>query len=85
MDLNKRWSQHKSGDGSMFTSLFQPESILEVEMNPESDWETKKTIEMMTKFGIQNVRGAGYCKLELTEKTIQNLIDLGCTLDGLVE
>ena len=61
-DLNKRYGQHCSGYGSKWTRLYKPIDIMEVSIKES---EKDMTLRYMRKYGYLNVRGAGWCKIEL--------------------
>jgi len=70
---NIRFQEHKSGNGSEWTRLYKPISILETyesESLFEEDILTKK---YMIKYGIENVRGGSYTKIDLDEWQIKSL------------
>jgi predicted GIY-YIG superfamily endonuclease len=70
---NIRFQEHKSGNGSEWTKLYKPISILETyetESLFEEDILTKK---YMIKYGIENVRGGSYTKIDLDEWQIKSL------------
>lgn len=68
-----RFEEHKSGNGSEWTSAYRPVKIIE-QYNTDSMFEedilTKK---YMMKYGIDNVRGGSYTKIELDEWQIKSL------------
>ena len=68
-----RFQEHKSGQGSEWTKLYKPISIIETyetESLFEEDILTKK---YMMKYGIENVRGGSYTKIQLDEWQIMSL------------
>ena len=70
---NIRFQEHKSGNGSEWTKLYKPISIIETyetESLFEEDILTKK---YMIKYGIENVRGGSYTKIDLDEWQIKSL------------
>jgi predicted GIY-YIG superfamily endonuclease len=65
-NLELRLRQHQTGEGSMWTRKYKVIEVYEKKEVPEefsSGEETKQTLQMMLKHGINNVRGAEYCLL----------------------
>lgn len=71
-NLNMRYAQHLQGTGANWTALYKPKKILEVFYNPELN-ENQITYLTMKKYGIENVRGGNYCKIDMSDKTKQKL------------
>jgi cellular nucleic acid-binding protein len=73
-DVQKRFSQHRSGFGCAWTREYPPLRIEEKRpLNGIHD-ETNTTIDYMKKYGIDNVRGGAYCQVDLpseVEETIR--------------
>jgi len=62
-----RLNQHKNGIGAEWTKIYKPISIIEsFEINNIFE-EDKYTKMYMNKFGIENVRGGSYAKINLEE------------------
>jgi len=68
-NFDSRMISHFGGNGSKWTKLHPPISILEVSRGDKND-EDKKTIQMMIKYGYQNVRGGKYCKCTMIKEPI---------------
>jgi cellular nucleic acid-binding protein len=66
-DVAKRYAEHKSGSGSVWTSLHKPVKILETHDSKTAEDETNLTKYLMKKFGVDNVRGGAYCQRELPD------------------
>ena len=66
-DVNIRFQEHLSGNGSEFTKLYKPIKILEIYKNCDNFDEDKYTKVYMQKYGIDNVRGGSYTSIELSE------------------
>jgi predicted GIY-YIG superfamily endonuclease len=62
-NLSGRLEQHTTGDGALWTKKYKPVSILEI-VRGGKDVEKVKTLEYIKLKGFENVRGAGWCKLE---------------------
>jgi len=62
-NLSSRLEQHTSGDGAVWTKKYKPISIVEI-VRGNKDVEKSKTLEYMKLKGFENVRGAGYTKIE---------------------
>ena len=69
-NLNIRLHQHFHGEGAKWTKVHKPIRLHSVEIGGKKR-ESEKTIEMMKIYGIENVRGAGYCKASI--QTVKNL------------
>lgn len=65
-NLNIRLAQHWSGQGAQWTRLYKPKKILEVHYDCRTSDERQITLQWMAKKGWENVRGAGWCKSDLT-------------------
>ena len=73
-NLDKRLNQHKYGFGSEWTKKYKFIKLIEI-INSESNFdEDKYTKIYMDKFGIDNVRGGSYNKIELTNNQKENLM-----------
>ncbi len=73
-DINTRFLQHVSGENNCaFTSKYSPIEIIENYSSSDPLDEDKTTKKYMMKYGIENVRGGSYTKLELEKWQIQSL------------
>ena len=73
-DLTRRYHEHKTGQGSEWTSLYKPIKMLETRQIESSDDENNITKQLMKKYGIENVRGGSYVQINLPDyvyKTLQ--------------
>ena len=68
-NFNSRMVSHFGGNGSKWTKIHIPISIKEVFRGDKSN-ENDKTIDMMVKYGYENVRGGNYCKVEMFTQPI---------------
>ena len=72
-DLDARISQHHAGNGSTFTSLYKPISLIDnfLETN---EFEEDNTVKRYMKIhGFENVRGGSYSNIHLTESQIETI------------
>ena len=90
-DVMRRFEEHKSGKGSAWTTKYKPTKLIECRVITSPHDENNTTKDYMKKYGIDNVRGAGYCQVVLPEGTLsllqnelQGLSDLcyKCNLSG---
>jgi predicted GIY-YIG superfamily endonuclease len=66
MNLNMRIAQHFSGEGSKWTKLHKPITIVEIQIkNITEQLENEITLFYMRKYGWQSVRGGSYTKIDL--------------------
>lgn len=71
--MNERYHEHRVGEGSEWTRLYPPISVLEEKITsqikspkelscPEED---RRTLEMIKRYGWDNVRGGQWCKINM--------------------
>ena len=72
-DINIRFQEHMEGNGSEWTSLYKPQSIIETYISDSPFKEDMLTKEYMIKYGIDNVRGGSYTKIILDNWQIKTL------------
>ncbi len=73
-NLEKRFSEHKTGRGSEWTKLHKPVKILETRNMYSNEDENNVTKELMKKYGYDNVRGGSFVQKEIPDyvkKTLQ--------------
>lgn len=58
-DINERVSEHKCGEGALWTKLHKPKKLIYYDSGNEKD-ENELTLQMMKEFGFYNVRGGEY-------------------------
>lgn len=63
-NLNYRWAQHISGQGSKWTRMYKPKDILSV-CQGGAEMERRVTLELMQEHGFEHVRGGPWCKVDL--------------------
>lgn len=71
-NLESRLRQHYDGEGSAWTKLYKPIQLVEKFQGDNFD-EDKYTLKYMSKYGIQNVRGASYVQIELDKNDIDSI------------
>ena len=81
-DVMKRFNQHKTGNGSVWTKLHSPKKILECRPLINDHDENNVTKDYMKKYGVENVRGGAYTQTSLpdTVKSVLNT-ELNSTKD----
>lgn len=62
-----RMNKHFNNTGSYWTIKYKPIHILEIYENCDEFDEDKYTIKMMAKYGMDNVRGGSFTKINLTQ------------------
>jgi predicted GIY-YIG superfamily endonuclease len=63
-NVNVRLKKHFSGEGSAWTKMHKPIKVIECVIGDKS-LERIKTLEYMSKFGWENVRGAAWCMTDI--------------------
>lgn len=69
IDIERRIGQHFLGNGSVWTRLNKPISVISYETEKDDWFENFKTLQMMRLHGIDKVRGGSWCMTELEELT----------------
>ena len=64
-NVERRFEEHKQGTGSTWTSIYRPLSIEKVYSNVSPFEEDKVVKELMSEYGIHNVRGGTYSSFRL--------------------
>ena len=72
-DVQKRFQEHKYGNGSAWTNKYRPLIIEKIYKNVSPYEEDKVTKETMGKYGINNVRGGTYCSIKLSDAQKESL------------
>jgi predicted GIY-YIG superfamily endonuclease len=72
-DLIKRWEQHTSGHGSVWTKKHKPLRILECRPLKDEHDENNTTKDYMKKRGVENVRGGAYSSITLSRPMVDTL------------
>jgi predicted GIY-YIG superfamily endonuclease len=60
-----RFKQHFSNRGASWTRIYKPIAVMSFVQNVSHFEEDKVVKEMMAKYGIENVRGGAYARIEL--------------------
>lgn len=64
-NICERFHEHLKGEGSAWTRKYKPVCVLE-EFNGVTDFDEDKITKMyMSEYGIENVRGGAYCRMEM--------------------
>lgn len=72
-DFNRRYQEHKTGNGSAWTSKYHPVKIVEVRPLHGDHDENNTTKDYMKKYGVENVRGGSYTQVKLPDYITQAL------------
>lgn len=72
----KRINEHMALYGSEWTRKYKPIEILKILPNCDDDDEDKYTIRYMKEYGIDNVRGGTFVRMELTKAEKEVLIEM---------
>jgi predicted GIY-YIG superfamily endonuclease len=82
-DSIKRIEEHFTNCGSEWTKRYKPINVIEIIENADEMDEDKYTKIYMKKYGIENVRGGSYTRINLEEYQIKALQNELCTIDDL--
>jgi predicted GIY-YIG superfamily endonuclease len=63
--LENRLLQHFDHEGSLWTRRYKPVRVIEI-IEGDKQVEEHKTLEIMKKYGWQNVRGSHWCKINMS-------------------
>ena len=69
----QRFNQHKSGSGAKWTQKHKVKDLFAFHKDMMDSDENKITVQMMKKYGVRNVRGGSWTKVNMTENEIKRL------------
>ena len=69
----QRFNQHATGSGAKWTKKFPVVDLHAFHPNMKDSDENKLTIQMMQNYGVKNVRGGSWTKVDMTDQEIQAL------------
>ena len=72
-DVMRRYEEHKSGQGSAWTSKYKPLKLLECKPIQSIHDENNTTKDLMKKYGIEHVRGGVYTQMVLPSDVLSVL------------
>lgn len=72
-DITQRFTQHNKGLGSEWTKLYKPIRMIEFFQTTDKFQEDIYTKKYMEKYGIANVRGGSYTKINLDDYQLSAL------------
>lgn len=72
-DPQTRIMEHFNGRGSAWTSKYRPTHVYDIVSNCDHYDEDKYTVKMMATYGIQNVRGGSFVKINLDQNDINTI------------
>ena len=72
-DILIRYEQHKNGFGAEWTKLYKPIKMIEFFQTTDKFKEDTYTKKYMEKYGIENVRGGSYTKINLDNYQLKAL------------
>ena len=70
-NITFRLEEHFNSNGSEWTKIYQPYKVEELYFNCDTYDEDKYTIKYMAKYGINNVRGGSFTKINLTNEELE--------------
>lgn len=80
-DMWTRFNEHVNGKGAAWTRKYKPVRVVENFSGDEYD-EDKTVLKYMNRFGIDNVRGGSFSKIELTKDDLSSIRNLLSTAKG---
>ena len=69
----QRFSQHQTGSGAKWTKKYPVVDLFAFHHGMKDSDENKITIQMMKKYGVKNVRGGSWTKVNMTQNEINKL------------
>ena len=69
----ERYMEHCRGEGSAWTRKYPPIALIEEHINVSEFEEDKITKQYMAKYGIENVRGGAYCRMNMPDSLVKLL------------
>lgn len=69
----QRFNQHNSGSGAKWTQKYKVIDLHAYHKDMKDSDENRITIQMMKQYGVRNVRGGSWTKVNMSDKEISNL------------
>ena len=69
----QRFNQHHTGSGAKWTKKYPVVDLFDFHHGMKDSDENKITIQMMKKYGVKNVRGGSWTKVNMSQNEIQKL------------
>jgi len=69
----QRFNQHQTGGGAKWTKKYPMVDLFAFHYGMKDSDENKITIQMMRKYGVKNVRGGSWTKVDMTQNEIDKL------------
>jgi len=69
----QRFNQHNTGSGAKWTQKYPVVDLYDFHRNMRNHDENRITLQMMRKFGAENVRGGSWTKVDMTPSHLRNL------------
>jgi len=83
-DINKRIYNHMNGNGSAWTRKYKYlDRLSTITYSDSPFWELEETLENMYVYGVDNVRGSMFTKINLTRKDKIEAAQLYCEMYNL--
>lgn len=73
VNLDRRIKQHFEGNGSEWTKKYRPIKVIEVFESKTLTFECTKTLEYMSKYTPQRVRGGKWCKANMSKRLLEDV------------
>jgi len=70
-DPNRRLLEHENSQGASWTKLYKPIETIKIIPDCSHFDEDKYTLEYMSKYGIDNVRGGSFCQVHLSKAQVE--------------
>ncbi len=72
-NINIRLEDHFNSCGSEWTKKYKPLRIIEKIQNCDDYDEDKYTLKYMDKYGVENVRGGSFCRIQLSHDNLNTI------------
>lgn len=69
-NIFKRIEEHFTNNGSIYTKMYKPEKVIEIQEEKTNEDEKIKTLQYMDMYGWQKVRGSYWCSLEIKKPNL---------------
>lgn len=78
-----RIDDHSSSNGSYWTKMYKPNTVIEIIPNCDDFDEDKYTLKYMGMYGINNVRGGSFCEIILSTEIFNTITHMLKSTNGM--